>query len=95
MLTSIGASDSDVVAELLSQAVPADNEPASAGDHLRQALRTVLPGLEGAFSFVLLDATHVYGVRDPHGFRPCASAASAPWTTPRAGCWPRSHRPSM
>ena len=70
MLTSIGASDSDVVAELLSQAVPADNEPASAGDHLRQALRTVLPGLEGAFSFVLLDATHVYGVRDPHGFRP-------------------------
>ena len=33
-------------------------------------LRTVLPEVEGAFSFVLLDAGHLYGVRDPHGFRP-------------------------
>jgi len=33
-------------------------------------MRSVLPGVEGAYSFVLLDATHLYGVRDPHGFRP-------------------------
>jgi amidophosphoribosyltransferase len=37
---------------------------------LVEALRSVLPGVEGAFSFVLLDATHLYGVRDPNGFRP-------------------------
>jgi len=38
-------------------------------------------GLEGAFSFVLLDATHVYGVaRDPTVSAP-VPAASAPWTT--------------
>jgi amidophosphoribosyltransferase len=30
----------------------------------------VLPELQGAFSFVLLDASHVFGVRDPNGFRP-------------------------
>jgi len=75
MLTSIGASDSDVVAELLSQAVPATTTRL-AGDHLRQALRTVLPGLEGAFSFVLLDATHVYEC-GPHGFRPLCLGRSA------------------
>ncbi len=30
----------------------------------------MLPRLEGAFSFVLMDEGHVVGVRDPHGFRP-------------------------
>ena len=39
-------------------------------DALATALRQVLPTLEGAFSFVVLDATHVIGVRDPSGFRP-------------------------
>jgi amidophosphoribosyltransferase len=34
------------------------------------ALLEVLPRLEGAFSFVLLDKDHVVGVRDPNGFRP-------------------------
>jgi len=37
---------------------------------LEQALREVLPQIEGAFSFVLMDATQVMGVRDPHGLRP-------------------------
>ncbi len=40
------------------------------GVDLEQALLTVLPELEGAFSFVLLDADRLIGVRDPNGFRP-------------------------
>ena len=39
-------------------------------DALEDALREVLPLLEGAFSFVLVDATHLVGVRDPAGLRP-------------------------
>ncbi len=39
-------------------------------DALEDALRAVLPLLEGAFSFVLVDATHLVGVRDPTGLRP-------------------------
>jgi amidophosphoribosyltransferase len=39
-------------------------------DALEDALRAVLPLLEGAFSFVLVDATHLVGVRDPAGLRP-------------------------
>jgi amidophosphoribosyltransferase len=35
-----------------------------------EALRQVLPRVRGAFSLVVLDAQHVIGVRDPHGFRP-------------------------
>jgi amidophosphoribosyltransferase len=30
----------------------------------------VLPSVEGAFSFVLMDADRIIGVRDPNGFRP-------------------------
>ena len=39
-------------------------------DQLETALLAVLPQLEGAFSFGLMDDTHLVGVRDPHGFRP-------------------------
>jgi len=72
MLPGMVASDSDVVAELLAQAFPSDAADAHRADHdeLAAALRAVLPGVEGAFSFVLLDAHRVYGVRDPNGFRP-------------------------
>ena len=40
------------------------------GRALERALVEVLPTLEGAFSFVLMDEGHVIGVRDPNGFRP-------------------------
>jgi amidophosphoribosyltransferase len=30
----------------------------------------VLPRLEGAFSLVIMDEAHLFGVRDPHGIRP-------------------------
>jgi amidophosphoribosyltransferase len=37
---------------------------------LEEALRAVLPSVEGAYSIVAITATAVMGARDPHGFRP-------------------------
>ncbi|MGP0110793.1 MAG: amidophosphoribosyltransferase [Acidimicrobiales bacterium] len=73
MLPGLVSSDSDLVAELLGQAFPPDlpeRTRAEHGDDLERALRSVLPAVEGAFSFVLLDADRLIGVRDPNGFRP-------------------------
>src|SRR5947199_310292 len=42
----------------------------SDGRDLERALVEVLPLLEGAFSLVLMDDSHIIGVRDPNGFRP-------------------------
>src|ERR1700722_16585866 len=71
MFPGVVASDSDLVAELLARQLPTpDADDAAPEGSLEAALRTVLPVLEGAFSFILLDATHVMGVRDAHGFRP-------------------------
>jgi amidophosphoribosyltransferase len=64
MLPGTIGSDSDLVVELLANA--ADSEGAS----LEQAMTTVLPSLEGAYSFVAMDAKCIIGVRDPNGFRP-------------------------
>ncbi len=64
MLPGVVASDSDLVAELLAGALGSG----SAG--LEEALLDVLPRLAGAFSFVLCDAEHLIGIRDPNGFRP-------------------------
>ena len=74
-------SDSDVVAELLQNAIHAGGEGArSDGRDLERALMEVLPQLEGAFSFVLMDDAHVIGVRDPNGFRPlCLGRLDAGW----------------
>ncbi|MHB1989015.1 MAG: amidophosphoribosyltransferase [Acidimicrobiales bacterium] len=73
-------SDSDLVAELLSRRFPEDQDEPGADlgqtrealgdDHLLAALREVLPRIEGAFSFALIDAGRLIGIRDPHGFRP-------------------------
>jgi amidophosphoribosyltransferase len=73
MLPGLVGSDSDLVAELLAQAFPPDDpeRPRSeVADDLEAALVSVLPSVEGAFSFVLLDADRMIGVRDPNGFRP-------------------------
>jgi len=45
---------------------------------LESALRSVLPLIGGAFSFVLLDSTHLMGVRDPNGLRPLCLGRLAP-----------------
>lgn len=61
-------SDSDLVAEYIVRCYPEDAR--GDGRDLESALQTVLPELEGAFAFVLMDEAHLVGVRDPHGFRP-------------------------
>jgi len=68
MLPGTMASDSDLVAELLCHEIKADN--GSVEGALERALLAVLPRLQGAFSFVLMDHHQVIGVRDPNGFRP-------------------------
>ena len=94
MLPGMVATDSDVVAELLARQFvaegpfPAPDAPSAedgrpaGSDRLTQALRTVLPSLEGAFSFVMIDATRLYGVRDPHGFRPLCLGRLGPVDRP-------------
>src|SRR5438105_15723699 len=59
---------SDLVAELIAREY--GPEPRSDGRDLEAALEKVLPSLEGAFSFVMMDEAHLVGVRDRHGFRP-------------------------
>ncbi len=72
MLPGLVSSDSDLVAELLAQTYPPEGvtDLLPAEEDLEQALRSVLPALEGAFSLVLMDADRIIGVRDPNGFRP-------------------------
>ena len=53
--------DSDIVATLLAR---------NMGLGLESAALEVLPGLEGAFCFVLMDERSVFAARDPHGLRP-------------------------
>jgi amidophosphoribosyltransferase len=60
--------DSELIAELVAREY---REPLrSDGRDLERALLAVLPRLEGAFSLVLMDEAHLFGVRDPHGIRP-------------------------
>jgi amidophosphoribosyltransferase len=80
MLPGTVASDSDLVAELISRRFPADDDGRSDGRDLERALVQVLPDLQGAFSFVLMDAAHLIGVRDPNGFRPlCLGRLDVGW----------------
>jgi amidophosphoribosyltransferase len=53
--------DSDLVATLLSS---------RSAEGLEAAALEILPGLEGAFSFVLMDERSLFAARDPHGLRP-------------------------
>ena len=53
--------DSDLVATILARHPSED---------LESALIDVLPTLEGAFSFVVMDERSLFAARDPHGLRP-------------------------
>ena len=71
MLPGTITSDSDLVAELIGQHInKAANQNSSDGRELERSLVQVLPKLEGAFSFVLMDEANIIGVRDPNGIRP-------------------------
>ncbi|MEO9223699.1 MAG: amidophosphoribosyltransferase [Acidimicrobiales bacterium] len=72
MLPGVATSDSDLVAELLARSVSAQGVSVPPERALETALADVLPQLDGAFSFVLMDAQRIIGVRDPNGFRPLA-----------------------
>ena len=77
--TNACTSDSDLVVELLAQAMGRDDDR---GDdrQLERAMLHVLPGLRGAFSIVCMDDGHVIGVRDPNGFRPlCLGRLETGW----------------
>jgi amidophosphoribosyltransferase len=63
MLPGMLLTDTDVVAELLAAQMAQDRS-------LTDAMADVLPHVEGAYSFVLLEDGRVHGVRDAHGFRP-------------------------
>ncbi len=80
MLPGMATSDSDLVGELMAAEFPPDGLERSDGRDLERALVTVLPRLEGAFSFVVMDAAHLIGVRDPNGFRPlCLGKLDTGW----------------
>jgi amidophosphoribosyltransferase len=68
MLPGVLTSDSELIGELLVHEY--GDELRSDGRDLEHALEKVLPRLAGAFSLVLMDEAHLFGVRDAHGFRP-------------------------
>jgi amidophosphoribosyltransferase len=68
MLPGVLTSDSELIGELLVKEY--DEDLRSDGRDLEHALEKVLPRLAGAFSLVLMDEAHLFGVRDAHGFRP-------------------------
>jgi amidophosphoribosyltransferase len=70
MLPGTVTSDSDLVAELLEQELARDPKQSTDRRALERALMVVLPRLRGAYSFVLMDESHVIAVRDPNGFWP-------------------------
>ncbi len=77
MLPGTVSSDTDAMAELLA----VECEHIGPGDDtLEQALVSVLPRFEGAFSLVLMDRHRIIGVRDPNGFRPlCLGKLDGGW----------------
>ena len=78
MLPGMASSDTDVMAELLSDHL--HQNPRCVGHELEGALAAVLPKLRGAFSLVLTDSHSVIGVRDPNGFRPlCLGRLDGGW----------------
>jgi amidophosphoribosyltransferase len=68
MLPGVLTSDSELIGELLAREYA--DELRSDGRDLEVALQKVLPRLAGAFSLVLMDEAHLFGVRDRNGFRP-------------------------
>ena len=75
MLPGSVCTDSDVVAELLAHSFPETED-------LARALQAVMPIVEGAFSMVLMNSQRLFGLRDPHGFRPLCLGRLGPAEAP-------------
>jgi amidophosphoribosyltransferase len=110
MLPGVITTDSDLVAELIARAFPAEREvdagsdtehgarrrpPAEEDDDLEAALLAVVPSLEGAFSFGLIDAHHLVAIRDPHGFRPLCLGRLEPVGEEQPGWVVASESPAL
>jgi len=78
-LPGMNMTDSDVLADLIARSYDAH---LGRGLGLREALIETLPMVEGAFSLTILDGSHVWGVRDPHGFRPLCLGRLGPEDAP-------------
>ncbi len=66
--------DSELMTALIAERME------SHGDDLANALASVLPRLDGAYSLTIMDRDHLVGVRDPHGFRPlCLGSIDGGW----------------
>ena len=65
-LPGVLTSDSELIGEPLAREYPPGDR--ADGRELETALEKVLPQLAGAFSLVLMDEAHLFGVRDPNGF---------------------------
>ena len=65
--SSQGSSDSAVMLAAIAAAV---DEGRSDDRGVELALASTLPSFEGAFSLVVMDQGRLFGIRDPHGFRP-------------------------
>jgi amidophosphoribosyltransferase len=75
MLPGTATSDSDVIAELIVRRLDSNSD-----EDLLDALKAVLPTLQGAFSLVLMDNERLIGIRDPRGFRPlCLGRVDTGW----------------
>jgi amidophosphoribosyltransferase len=77
-----GTSDSAVMVAAIAAATDDDR---SDGRGLELALVETLPTFEGAFSLVLMDQGRLFGVRDPHGFRPLCLGRLPETVTGKAG----------
>jgi amidophosphoribosyltransferase len=80
MMPGFVLADTGVVAELILQHHQAVAEGAAID--LTETLGKVLPWVEGAYSLTLLDAGRIYGIRDPHGFRPLCIGRLGPEQAP-------------
>jgi amidophosphoribosyltransferase len=56
-------SDSELIARLLAKHMVQNDDPI-------KAIRSMMAELDGAYSLTIMINDHVYGVRDPYGFRP-------------------------
>ncbi len=79
MLKGTVASDSDLIAELISLDI-STKQVKDVDDPMKEALQSILPKLSGAFSLVFCDQDRIIGVRDPNGFRPlCLGRFDGGW----------------
>ena len=78
LLARLGPLTATTDSELMTEAIAREMENAELT--LEDALATILPTFEGAFTLTVMDQTTLIGVRDPRGFRPlCLGTLGDGW----------------